>query len=200
MSNWEIYWSEVDTIMSNEERAKSQGPDEEDRLKALFDRTALEPSREALDRLARHAAAVPEGARHGWLAVLGKRWWSPLALAFAAATVAATALVVWRAPGGKLSAPVARMVLPSARAADGDPPEMSDEPTLEELEEAVVLLDTQGDDDGSETLDEDPLSVLDAAAETEGPLAVLDLLIEPDDDALFDRWADALESYAERTP
>jgi hypothetical protein len=175
---------------------------EDEQLKALFDATAEEPSREVLDRLARHAALVPERAPRGVLGWLRQRWWSPLALGFAAVTVAAVAWIVMRTPGqppGRSVAPVAQLTAPQPSSSAAQPDELlafADETTVEELESTMVMLETTPLEDALDDGDDlDPLAALDVGRPLEG-FGLFDVLIAPDDDAEFERWAGALQARA----
>jgi hypothetical protein len=146
---------------------------DDEELKALFDQTAHEPEREQLERLARFAAQVPARAVPAW-----KRWLRrapALGLALAGATV----LALW------LGSASMRLELgfphPSVAPSDEDIAPIEDEDPL--------ALDVEEDD--AFVLD-DPLAALDMGGES--PLALLDLLAIPEDDAELDSWSDAYEA------
>jgi hypothetical protein len=150
----------------------SHQSDEEERLQRLFDATAGAPEGERLDRLARFAAQVP--ARH---VPVWKRWLRrtpALALAFAGVTV----LALWM---GRTRPLAVELGLPHPSA------NVVEEPVAEE--DDPFALEVPEDD---EFMIDDPLAALDDNG-GESPLALLDLLAIPEDDAALDTWSEAMK-------
>jgi hypothetical protein len=179
--------------MTNDDERMDQ---DDPQLKALFDATAEEPSREVLDRLARHAATVPDRAPVGVLGWVRTRWWSPLVLAAATLTVVAGAWLVLRSPETPDGAPVAATTPAPAEAPLPDDDAFAfDDATQADMESAVVMLDATPLDEALADDDLDPLAALDVGQPVDG-LGLFDVLIAPDGDDEFDRWAAALEAQA----
>lgn len=170
--------------MSNEEHH------DEERLRALFDETAVDASDEALHRMARRAALIPEQAV--------APWWRRVApwAAIAVAAAAALAIVVGRdAPSVAPNAPIAshRDATPAPDVAPDVAPQTAPYETVrdEEVEAWLALADdeTLAEDDSS-----DPLAAL---GDGSGEFDALDMLFGTDDDAglelLIDAYATTME-------
>ena len=149
----------------------SDQSDEEERLQRLFDATAEAPEGDRLDRLARFAAQVPSRRAPVW-----KRWLRrtpALALAFAGVTV----LALWM---GRTRPLAVELGLPHPSANVVEPAAEEDDP---------LALEVPEDD---EFVIDDPLAALDDNG-GESPLALLDLLALPEDDAALDSWSEAMK-------
>ena len=149
----------------------SDQSDEEERLQRLFDATAEAPEGDRLDRLARFAAQVPSRRVPVW-----KRWLQrtpALALAFAGVTV----LALWM---GRTRPLAVELGLPHPSANVVEPAAEDDDP---------LALEVPEDD---EFMIDDPLAALDENG-GESPLALLDLLALPEDDAALDSWSEAMK-------
>ena len=163
--------------MGNEEREREQN----ERLQALFDATAVEPSREQLDRLARVAAQVPEAAGRGWLASRLTGWRGAL-LGGLAVAAAAVVVVLWmRQPARQPGAPAA--AVESARPETSAAPPTSAEAPPDERPQAIATLDEGLIEVAEHMLGEDPLSSLDQGPDS-SPLLALDLLYGPGEAAV----------------
>jgi hypothetical protein len=149
---------------------------DDDKLGALFDKTAPEPEREQLERLARFAAQVPSRAVPAW-----KRWLRRApALGLALAGAAALAMWLGAAPlslDGAFPNPSVTMI---------EEP-FEDEAPIEAEDPLALVVD----EDDEFVLD-DPLAALEIAG-GESPLALLDLLALPEGDEELDSWSDAYE-------
>ena len=145
--------------------------DDEERLQRLFDATAGAPEGDRLDRLARFAAQVPAQRAPLW-----KRWLRrtpALALAFAGVTV----LALWM---GRARPLAVELGLPHPSANVVEPAPEEDDPFALQV------------DEDDEFMIEDPLAALDDNG-GESPLALLDLLALPEDDAALDSWSEAMK-------
>jgi hypothetical protein len=169
---------------------------DEERLRALFDETAVDASDEALHRMARRAALIPEQAV--------APWWRRVApwAAIAVAAAAALAIVVDRdAPSVAPNAPVA------SHGGSPPAPDVAPDVVPETVRDETVPYDTVQDEEveawlalaDDETLAEDdvssdPLAALGAGS---GELDALDMLFGTDDDAglelLIDAYATTME-------
>ncbi len=153
--------------MGDEQREQ----EENERLQELFDATAVEPSREQLDRLARVAAQVPTTAGRSWLATHLAGWRGALLGGVAVAAAAAIVVLLMRQPAQQ---PVA---VDSARPETTTAPLESRAPQPEQPQ-AIAALDEGLIEVAEQMLGEDPLSSLDQGPEG-SPLLALDLLYGP---------------------
>jgi hypothetical protein len=163
-------------------------PDEA-RLQALFDATALEPSRDELNRLARAAAQIPE---HHSAPSPVMRWLRQLvsALALATCAVGGWTLMDKLDPfGGGSVAPTIAMTSPAPPGpASPDPASPNRDPLLDAEDEALAIAALSSDEDFDEILGgslDDPLASLDmAGGAMSHPLDGVEALFADDDELL----------------
>lgn len=169
-------------------------------IERLFADTAQAPTQAQLDRLARAAARVVDGARRStWL-----RWLDGLGegrgVAGAGAMVATVAAAVWCGwawltppPPSRLTAVLPRLALSvaahQARAAEGP------DDDWDEAEPVVGVLTLESG--RGPLVEADPLSVLDGAELEYDPDVGLDLLHEPGDDVDEQAWGELVDAWVQ---
>ncbi len=169
-------------------------------LQALFDETVEPPSAQELDRMARASARIPEQVGQGWLGWLRARWRPTRVLAFAGAAALVAALWVSGAlspdPGPE---PPLAVTVPTADLAPTLPlPEPEEDVVLTAEEEAMIAdLELGADDEEQDVVETDPLVALDGYDGLGHPLAVLDLLLPPEQDDALEEWTDVYDELLE---
>ena len=169
---------------------------EELELQALFDATAEEPSREALHRMARQAAQIPE--QHPRVSPV-TRWLRRLAPALALTAAATAGWFLLADPEPTPGPPAPKVAVTTDGTATPLSPDPARVPLLDEEQEemALAVLDGEVDVDPDEELGDsldNPLASLDMAGAAMGhPLDSLDVLFPGEDDDDLELYGDALD-------